>query len=79
MAALYNMFSCQGGLNWIYGECTVTNVLLSRWFDLVKHGYGTESWFNVLKIRFALDDLRVFLVSYEKYGTLSIYNKYNVC
>ena len=40
-AALYKMFSCQGGLNWIYGECTVKNVLLSRWFDLVRHGYGT--------------------------------------
>ena len=43
MAALYKMFSCQGGLNWIYGECTVKNVLLSRWFDLVRHGYGTIS------------------------------------
>ena len=31
---------CQGGLNWIYGECTVKNVLLSMWFDLVRHGYG---------------------------------------
>ena len=41
MAALYKMFSCQGILNWIYGECTVNNVLLSRWFDLVRHGYGT--------------------------------------
>ena len=40
-AALYKMFSCQGGLNWIYGECTVKNVLLSRWFDLAQHGYGT--------------------------------------
>ena len=41
MAALYKMFSCQGGFNWIYGECTVKNVRLSRWFDLVRHGYGT--------------------------------------
>ena len=41
MAALYKMFSCRGGLNWIYGECTVNNVLLSRWFDLVQHGYRT--------------------------------------
>ena len=41
MALLYKMFSCQGGLNWIYGDCTVKNVLLSRWFDLVRHGYGT--------------------------------------
>ena len=44
MAVLYKMFSCQGGLNWIYGECTVTNVLLSRWFDLVRHGYGTLTY-----------------------------------
>ena len=44
MAALYKMFYCQGGLNWIYGECTVKNVLLSRWFDLVRHGYGTFSF-----------------------------------
>ena len=43
MAALYKMFFCQGGLNWIYGECTVRNVLLSRWFDLVRHGCGTVS------------------------------------
>ena len=43
MAALYKMFSCQGGLNWIYGECTVKNVLLSRWFDLVRHGFGTDT------------------------------------
>ena len=44
MAVLYKMFSCQGGLNWIYGECTVKNVLLSRWFDLVIHGYGTLTY-----------------------------------
>ena len=42
IAALYKMFSCQGGLNWIYSECTVKKVLLSRWFDLVRHGYGTS-------------------------------------
>ena len=42
MAALYKMFSCQVGLNWIYGECTLKNVLLSMWFDLVRHEYGTN-------------------------------------
>ena len=42
MAALYKMFSCQGGLNSIYGECTVKNVLLSRWIDLIRHRYVTN-------------------------------------
>ena len=50
------MFSCQGGLNWIYHECTVKNVLLSRWFDLVRHGYGTKTrtrWSRIFEKRFS--------------------------
>ena len=52
MAALYKMFSCQGAFKWIYGECTVKNVLMSRWFDLVgpnlvRHGYGTPNGFLI--------------------------------
>ena len=37
MAALYKMLSCQGGLNWIYGECTVKNVICQGgliWLDM---------------------------------------------
>ena len=26
--ALYGMFSSQGGLSWIYGECTVKNIII---------------------------------------------------
>ena len=49
MATLYKMFSFQGGLNWIYGECAVRMFSCQGgliWLDMdMKHNPTTKVFF----------------------------------